>query len=109
MHYICAVEYESGYRLRLKFEDWIVRTVDLESHLDGEIFEPLKDLRRFSTARLDPDLDTVVWDNGADMSPDFLYEIGTPIQKRSGTAFAVAEEHVAYGKKDEIRRGPLDI
>ena len=80
MHYICAVEYESGYRLRLKFEDWIVRTVDLESHLDGEIFEPLKDLRRFSTARLDPDLDTVVWDNGADMSPDFLYEIEHPFK-----------------------------
>jgi hypothetical protein len=80
-----------------------VRTVDLEKRLDGEIFEPLKDIRRFRTARLDPDLDTVVWDNGADMSPDFLYEIGTPVQEQAGIACAVAEEHVAYGKKDETR------
>ena len=64
MHYICAVEYESGFRLRLKFEDRIVRTVDLERYLDGEIFEPLKDIRRFRTARLNPDLDTVVWTTG---------------------------------------------
>jgi len=103
MHYICAVEYESGFRLRLKFEDWIVRTVDLERYLDGEIFKPLKDIRRFRTACLNPDLDTVVWDNGADMSPDFLYEIGTPVQERAETAHAVAEAHVSYGKQDEIR------
>ncbi|MFA5043001.1 MAG: DUF2442 domain-containing protein [Kiritimatiellia bacterium] len=101
MHYICAVEYTSGYKLRLKFDDCIVRAVDLERHLDGEIFEPLKDIRRFRTARLDPDLDTVVWDNGADMSPDFLYEIGIPVQEQAGTACAVAEEHASYGKKDQ--------
>ena len=78
-------------------------TVDLERHLDGEIFEPLKDIRLFRTARLEPDLDTVVWDNGADMSPDFLYEIGTPVQERAGGVHAVAEEHVSYGKKNETR------
>jgi len=103
MHYICAVECESGFRLRLMLEDRIERTVNLEEHLDGEIFEPLKDIRRFRTAHLNPDLDTVVWDNGADMSPDFLYEIGTPVQERSEIAHAVAETHVVYGKQDETR------
>ncbi|MEI6128231.1 MAG: hypothetical protein WCQ99_16915 [Pseudomonadota bacterium] len=35
MHYICAVEYEAGYRLRLKFEDASVKIVDLKEHLMG--------------------------------------------------------------------------
>ena len=81
MHWICGVEYEAGYRLRLAFEDGSLRRVDLEHCLDGEVFEPLRDLRRFRTAHLNADLDTVVWENGADMSPDFLYEIGIPVEK----------------------------
>jgi len=28
---------------------------------------------------LNTDLDTIVWDNGADMSPDFLSEISVPV------------------------------
>jgi hypothetical protein len=78
MHWVTSVEYVSGYKLRLGFDDATVRLVDLAQHLDGEIFEPLKDLRLFRTAKLNPDLDTVVWENGADMAPEFLYEIGVP-------------------------------
>jgi len=52
---------------------------DLEAHLDGEIFEPLKEVDYFKAASMNAELDTIVWDNGADMSPDFLYEIGVPI------------------------------
>lgn len=62
----------SSYKLRVCFEDGSVRLVELATELAGEIFEPLKDLRVFRTARLNPNLDTVVWSNGADMSPDFL-------------------------------------
>ncbi|NQU11990.1 DUF2442 domain-containing protein [bacterium] len=78
MHWVTSVEYVSGYKLRLGFEDGSVRLVDLARHLEGEVFEPLKSLRLFRTARLNPDLDTVVWDNGADMAPEFLYELGVP-------------------------------
>jgi hypothetical protein len=96
MHYVTAVKYESGYRLRLRFDDGSVKVVDLESHLDGEVFEPLRDIRRFRTARLNPDLDTVVWENGADMSPDFLYDIGVPAGKPGRTTAAVAEPRAKY-------------
>ena len=101
MHWICGVEHESGYKLRLTFEDGSVRVVDLENRLDGEVFEPLKDMRLFTTARLNQDLDTVVWDNGADMSPDFLYEIGVPTEAVNRRALRVAESGGKYGKPDK--------
>ncbi|MFB0525811.1 MAG: DUF2442 domain-containing protein [Phycisphaerae bacterium] len=70
------VSYASKYNLLLTFEDGVVKLVDLEPYLDGEIFEPLKDIDYFKTVRVNPDIDTIVWDNDADISPDFLYEIG---------------------------------
>ncbi len=79
MHYVTKVKYETGYRLLLTFENGGRRRVDLAPHLDGEVFEPLRDIKQFRTARLNTDIDTVVWDNGADMSPDFLYDIGEPV------------------------------
>jgi len=75
MHFVREVTYASEYKLLLTFEDRSVRLVDLEPHLDGEIFEPLKDIHYFKTVRVNPDLDTIVWGNGADVFPDFLYEI----------------------------------
>jgi hypothetical protein len=79
MRFVKNVTYVSDYKLQLTFEDGDIRLVDLRPHLDGEIFEPLKDINYFKTVCVNPDLDTIVWDNGADMSPDFLYEIGMPV------------------------------
>lgn len=76
MHFVRDVSYASKYNLLLTFEDGVVKLVDLEPYLDGEIFEPLKDIDYFKTVRVNPDIDTIVWDNDADISPDFLYEIG---------------------------------
>ena len=79
MHYVKGVEYICEYKLLLTFEDGSVRLTDLQPHLDGEVFEPLREVAYFRRAAVSSDLDTIVWDNGADMSPDFLYEIGVPI------------------------------
>ena len=76
MHYVTEASYISGHSLRIRFEDDGVRIVDLSVHLDGPIFEPLKDLSFFKRFTVNHDIDTVVWPNGADFSPDFLYEIG---------------------------------
>ena len=80
MHFVEDVTYISEYKLLLTFEDGIAKLVDLEPYLDGEIFEPLKNIDYFKTVRVNPDIDTIVWDNGADVSPDFLYEVGV-VQK----------------------------
>lgn len=76
MHFVKDAHYLSEYKLLLTFKNGVTKLVDLESHLDGEIFEPLKDIDYFRTVRVDPDIETIVWNNGADVSPDFLYEIG---------------------------------
>ena len=79
MHYVKGVKYVSGYKLLLTFEDGSIRLADLERHLEGEVFEPLREIDYFKRATVNRELDTIVWDSGADMSPDFLYEIGDPI------------------------------
>jgi hypothetical protein len=76
MHFVKDVAYVSEYKLLLTFEDGVVKLVDLEPYLDGEIFEPLKVIDYFKTVHVNPDINTIVWDNDADVSPDFLYEIG---------------------------------
>ena len=101
MHYITNGEYDSGFQLHLQFEDGSWRSADLERHLNGEMFEPLRNPAQFASVRLNPDIDTVVWDNGADMSPDFLYEISSPVV--APPLMKAAEEGVPYrtrsGKK----------
>ncbi len=63
-----------GYVLWLRFNDGAEGEIDLESELEGEVFAPLKDPSQFRRFRVDPELQTVVWENGADLAPEFLYE-----------------------------------
>ncbi len=86
MRFVKDVKYVSEYKLLLTFDDNTVKLVDLAHELDGEIFEPLKDVNYFKTVRVDPDLDTIVWDNGADIAPEFLYEIGVPASESTRAA-----------------------
>ena len=63
-----------GYVIRLKFSDGLEGDVDLKDEIFGPIFEPLLDIETFKRFRLDPELHTLVWPNGADFSPEFLHE-----------------------------------
>lgn len=64
------------YVLAVRFADGVSRLIDLEMELYGEVFEPLKDPDFFYQASVDPVGGTVVWPNGADFAPEFLYEAG---------------------------------
>lgn len=91
MHFVTSVEYAGECRLLVGFEDGSRRLADLQSRLVGEIFQPLRNIAYFKTARLNEDLDTVCWENGADFSPDFLYEISQPVYAQHPAHSAVAE------------------
>jgi hypothetical protein len=86
MHFVRKAVHAGEYRVLLTFEGDDERLVDLKPHLDGPIFEPLKDLAYFRNFRVNEDLDTIVWENGADFSPDFLYEIGQPVSEANRAA-----------------------
>ena len=73
--HVIEAEYRGGFRIWLRFNDDTAGEVDLEAHLDGTVFEPLRDVSKFRTVRFDPDSHTIVWDNGADLSPEFLREL----------------------------------
>jgi hypothetical protein len=70
-----AASYVGDFRVELEFNDGLRGIVDLEGELYGEVFEVLKDVNEFKKVRFDPELRTIVWPNGADMAPEFLYDI----------------------------------
>lgn len=76
---VVSVQPLSGYVVRLAFTDGSVREVDLERFLNGPIFRPLRQDRRFfEQVRVDPELGTIVWPNGADVDPDVLAGSAVP-------------------------------
>jgi hypothetical protein len=76
---IQTVEPLRGFVLRLGFDDGTVREIDLEEELWGPVFEPLRaDPELFRQVRVDEELGTIVWPNGADLDPDVLHGDAPP-------------------------------
>lgn len=63
-----------SYHIWLRFSDGSSGEIDLADQLWGPVFEALKDEAESSKLRADAELETVVWPNGADLAPEFLYE-----------------------------------
>ena len=72
--HVKEAKYLHDYVIWLRFNDGAEGEVNLKDELYGEVFEPLKDLEMFKSFRVDPVLETIVWENGADLAPEFLYE-----------------------------------
>jgi hypothetical protein len=73
---IIEVEPVGDHRLRLRFEDGVEEVIDLTAIVPFEgVFAPLSDPTVFATARVNPELGTVCWPNGADLDPDVLYAL----------------------------------
>ena len=62
------------YTLRVSFDDNTEQTIDFRPVLAGELFGPLRDLKIFNRVRLDPEVHTLVWPNGADFDPATLHD-----------------------------------
>ena len=71
--YIKNAKYLEDYKIEILFNNNKKGIVDLEDDLYGEVFEPLKDKKLFSKIKVDKDLETIVWENGADLAPEYLY------------------------------------
>ena len=73
MLFLKDAQYLKDYKIKVKFTDDKIGIVDLKDELYGSVFEPLKNIELFSTVKFDEELDTISWDNGADLAPEFLY------------------------------------
>jgi len=71
---IVEAKYMSDYTIFLRFSDGTEGEINFERELTGEIFEPLRDIEYFKKFVLNHEINTIVWPNGADFSPEFLYE-----------------------------------
>ena len=71
---VIDVDYIRNYELLVTFNDGNKKLVNLEPYLTGEVFGELLDKEKFVQYGLTRA--TIEWANGADLAPEFLYEIG---------------------------------
>ena len=72
---VVRVEVLDHRRLRLAFDDGVEGVVDIASLVSFEgILALLRDPEMFTQVRVDDELGTIVWPNGADFDPGVLRE-----------------------------------
>jgi hypothetical protein len=71
--------------LILEFDKKEIRKVDLEEKFKSKSLSPnskyreLLDREKFRNVHLNPEWETIYWDNGLDFDPIVLYNMSTPI------------------------------
>ena len=71
---VTGVRVLGHYRLRLWFSHGKVGDVDVSDIRDKDnLFADLRDPAYFAKVRVDPEVGTIAWPNGIDLSPERLY------------------------------------
>ena len=71
--HITNAKYIEDYKIEVSFNNGRKGVADLSGSLKGSVFEPLKDKESFSAFIVDEELDTIVWKNGADLAPEYIF------------------------------------
>jgi hypothetical protein len=74
IHRVHSFSIVSPYTLRVQFDDETEQTINFRLMLAGELSGPLRDLSLFNQVRIDPEVHTLVWPNGADFDPATLHD-----------------------------------
>ncbi len=61
------------FTLRVQFDDGTSQTIDFRPVLKGGLYEPLQEASLFEQVRIDVEVHTLVWPNGADFDPAILH------------------------------------
>lgn len=69
-----SVSVKGEYILELAFNDGFKKKINFKPVLKGEMYSPLKDLRLFNKVKVDDEVHTIVWPNGADFDPLILHD-----------------------------------
>jgi hypothetical protein len=71
---VMAFQIAGSYTLRVRFDDASEQQIHFEPMLAGKLYGPLRDLAIFNQVRIDPEVHTLVWPNGADFDPATLHD-----------------------------------
>ncbi len=63
---------EDGFVIFVEFDNGESGQLDMKPYLDFGVFQKLKDPNIFNTVRVL--FDTIEWDGGIDLDPEFVYE-----------------------------------
>jgi hypothetical protein len=69
-----SVKIEAPYTLRVGFDDATEQVINFRPVLGGELYGPLLELSIFNQVRIDAEVHTLVWPNGADFDPATLHD-----------------------------------
>lgn len=69
---VTAVRPTKDYGLFLTFDNGEIRVLDMKPYLEIGRFAELRDIDVFRKVSLS--FDTIEWENGLDLDPEFLYE-----------------------------------
>ncbi len=81
-----SFELTGKYTLRVRFDDGSEQMIDFEPVLAGELYGPLRDAAMFAQVKIDPEVHTLVWPNGADFDPATLHDWPQYIQELTARA-----------------------
>ncbi|HOW74330.1 MAG TPA: DUF2442 domain-containing protein [Candidatus Competibacteraceae bacterium] len=71
--HVIEARYIGDYKVEILFNDGKRGTADLSEALEGSVFKPLREPSVFAQLRVDDELETIVWPNGADLAPEYIY------------------------------------
>lgn len=74
IYHVRAVDVVEPYTVRVQFTDNTEQVIDLKPVLAGELYGPLLSLDLFNQVAVDPEVNTLVWPNGADFDPATLHD-----------------------------------
>ena len=74
---ICEVTPNEDFSLKVMLDNGETRLLDMKPYLDFGVFKKLRNYEKFKLARVA--FDTIEWDEGVDLDPEFVYEKSTPI------------------------------
>jgi hypothetical protein len=104
IHSVASFEKLAPFTLRVDFADGTSQTIDFLPILKGQLYGPLRNPTVFDQVRIDPEVHTLVWPNGADFDPAILHNWpeSSPALKTMADKWEPAKP-----ESDSVRNPPL--
>jgi len=70
---------DEDFSLNIVLDNGEKKILDMRPYLDFGVFKKIRDYERFRQARVA--FDTIEWDEGVDLDPEFIYEKSKPVKE----------------------------